>query len=93
VVGIGGIPQKLWEPALLAIAVGQSMEMLAVLAQSLAGLAPTGICGVVGIDGIPRNLWEPALLAMAVGQLMGRLAVLANRWQTRVYPFGGTHSA
>jgi uncharacterized protein (DUF2062 family) len=29
---MGGIPQKLWEPALLAMAVGQVMKMLAGLA-------------------------------------------------------------
>jgi hypothetical protein len=29
---MGGIPQKLWEPALLVLAVGQVMKMLAVLA-------------------------------------------------------------
>jgi hypothetical protein len=61
------------------MAVGQSMEMLAVLAQSLAGLAPTGIFGVPEIVATSQNLWEPALLAMAVGQSMERLAVLANR--------------
>jgi hypothetical protein len=73
---IDGIPQRLWEPTLLAMAVGQLMKMLAVLAKSLAGLAPTGICGVTVIDGIPQNLWEQALLVMAVGQLMKMLAVL-----------------
>ena len=56
----------MWEPALLAMAAGQLIKMLAVLAKSLAGLAPTGICGVTEIDGIPQNLWEPALLVMAV---------------------------
>ncbi len=74
---IVGIPQHLWEPALLAIAVGQAMRMLNVLAKSLAGLAHTGICGVFEIVGIPQHLWEPALLAIAVGQAMRMLNVLA----------------
>jgi hypothetical protein len=37
-----GISQKLWEPALLAMAVGQVMEMLVVLAKSLASQLPQG---------------------------------------------------
>jgi uncharacterized protein (DUF2062 family) len=67
-----------WEPALLAMAVGQLMKMSAVLAESLAGLAPTGVYGMTEIDGILQKLWEPALLVMAVGQLMKMLAVLAK---------------
>jgi hypothetical protein len=62
---MGGIPQNAGLPAM---AVGQVVKMLLVLALSLAGLAPTGIFGVAGGGGISQKLWEPALVAMAVGQ-------------------------
>jgi hypothetical protein len=39
---IGVLPQNLWEPALLAIAVYQSMQMLAVKTPSLASQLPQG---------------------------------------------------
>jgi hypothetical protein len=77
VFGIVGISQKLWEPALLAMAVGQVMMMLAGLALSLAGLAPTGVWGVFGISWYSMKLVGAGLPAMAVGQSTLMLADLA----------------
>jgi hypothetical protein len=58
--GLVAFHKKLWEPALLAMAVSQSMEMLAVLAQSLASQLPQGFLVWLGLVAFHKKLWELA---------------------------------
>src|SRR3546814_2228428 len=69
--GVVFVPKKLWEPSLLAIAVGQLAGMLNVSPSSRAGSRPQLFESYAGVVFVPQNLWEPSLLAIAVGELAG----------------------
>ena len=69
----------MWEPALLAMAVGRAIKISADLTPSLAGLAPTGDLWLAHeVGGLTQNIVGAGLPAMAVGQAISMLNVPAS---------------